>query len=263
MKIVTWNINSVRLRIELLARMVAALKPDIVCLQETKTQDQHFPAEACKAMGFPHLAFAGMESYNGVAILSRLPLADIEAFPRVGRADCRHLAVTLPKGIRLHNLYIPAGGDEPDPEHNDKFAHKLDFVAELARWFPDRHDAKEKLILAGDFNIAPLETDVWSHTQLLGVVSHTPIEVEHLERFQASLPFTDAVRHVIPPEERLYSWWSYRARDWLESNRGRRLDHIWVSKPLVKRIGGARVFQETRGWTQPSDHVPVLIEIED
>ena len=262
LRLLTWNINSVRLRIDLLRRVVAEAQPDIVCLQETKTQDKTFPEAACREMGFDHLAFHGMKSYNGVAVLSKHPFTEVAPLERCGRKDCRHLAVKLLGGVSLHNLYIPAGGDIPDTEQNDKFAHKLDFVAELARFFPDAHDPKEKIILAGDFNIAPLETDVWSHKQLLGVVSHTPVEVEHLERFQASLPFIDAVRHVIPPEEKLYTWWSYRASDWLVSNRGRRLDHIWVSKPLRRALAGASVMQEARGWTQPSDHVPVIVDFD-
>ncbi len=261
MRLLTWNINSVRLRIDLLRRVVETAKPDIVCLQETKTENQHFPDQACRDMGFPHLAFHGMKSYNGVAILSKLPFDEVTLLPRCGRNDCRHLALRLEGDLLLHNLYIPAGGDIPDPEENDKFAHKLDFVNELASFFPDAHDPKQKIILAGDFNIAPLETDVWSHKQLLGVVSHTPIEVEHLARFQQSLDFVDAVRHVISPEERLYSWWSYRASDWLASNRGRRLDHIWVSPPLKAKIAGAQLLQEARGWTKPSDHVPVMVDL--
>ncbi|MBZ0324829.1 MAG: exodeoxyribonuclease III, partial [Alphaproteobacteria bacterium] len=112
-----------------------------------------------------------------------------------------------------------------------------------------------------DLNVAPLETDVWSHKQLLNVVSHTPVEVDHLDRLQASLGWIDAVRHFIPPENRLYSWWSYRARDWSASDRGRRLDHIWVTPDLRETLAGARVLRDVRGWDQPSDHAPVVCDL--
>jgi exodeoxyribonuclease-3 len=115
-------------------------------------------------------------------------------------------------------------------------------------------------LIVGDFNIAPLECDVWSHRQLLDVVSHTPIEVEKLTGLQEGLGWTDAVRHFIPPKDKLYSWWSYRAADWEASDRGRRLDHIWVTRPLKSKLKGAAVLREARGWAQPSDHVPVVVD---
>ena len=119
------------------------------------------------------------------------------------------------------------------------------------------------MIAVGDLNIATLETDVWSHKQLLSVVSHTPVEVERLGLLQRAGEFVDAVRHFVPPPERLYTWWSYRARDWTASNRGRRLDHIWVTPSLVEVLVEARVYRESRGWEKPSDHVPVMLTIGD
>ena len=117
------------------------------------------------------------------------------------------------------------------------------------------------MIAVGDLNIAPLEMDVWSHKQLLTVVSHTPVEVDRLGKLQRAGGFVDAVRHFVPPEERLYTWWSYRAQDWAASDRGRRLDHIWVTEPLVGSLARAQVFRDSRGWEQTSDHVPVMIEL--
>ena len=110
----------------------------------------------------------------------------------------------------------------------------------------------------GDLNVAPLESDVWSHRQMLRVVSHTPGEVQRLNAVQSSARWVDAVRHFIPPDQRLYSWWSYRARDWTLSNRGRHLDHIWSSANLSGRLTGVEVLREARGWERPSDHVPVI-----
>ncbi|MGH6931832.1 MAG: exodeoxyribonuclease III, partial [Dongiaceae bacterium] len=112
-----------------------------------------------------------------------------------------------------------------------------------------------------DLNIAPLATDVWSHSQLLDVVSHTPVEVERFRRLQASRHWHDAVRHFIPPSEQLYSWWSYRARDWDSSDRGRRLDHAWVTPALAPALRSATVLREARGWAAPSDHAPVIVDL--
>ena len=260
MKIVTWNINSVRLRLGLLARLVAEWAPDVICLQETKTPDADFPKGPLADLGYPHQVLTGMKSYNGVAILAREPMRDGQVYHRWGKKDCRHVAATLVNGVRLHNLYIPAGGDIPDSAINEKFAHKLGFVDELADFWRGDHDPSQPAVLVGDLNIAPLEQDVWSHRQLLDVVSHTPIEVGKLTAMQQAGQWVDAVRQIIPPSEKLYSWWSYRARDWAESDRGRRLDHIWVTPPLAGRIKTAEILKAARGWEpKPSDHVPVMV----
>jgi exodeoxyribonuclease-3 len=142
-----------------------------------------------------------------------------------------------------------------------KFAHKLRFVDELSEWWRTARSAERPMVLVGDLNIAPLETDVWSHKQLLDVVSHTPIEVEKLTAMQSSIGWVDAVRHFTPPEQRLYTWWSYRKRDWRASDRGRRLDHIWVTPGLTRRLRAAQVVREARDWPTPSDHVPVLLDL--
>ncbi len=260
MRIVTWNINSLRLRIETLGRVVAALRPDIVCLQETKVQDEDFPADGVRALGFEHVLFRGMKSYNGVAILSRVPIKEIHRKNWCDREDCRHIAAKLPGGEELHNFYVPAGGDIPDPEQNDKFAHKLAFIGEMADWFANKRQAKR--ILVGDLNIAPLENDVWSHKQLLKIVSHTPVEVEGLTRVMTAHDWIDAVREIVPPSVPLYSWWSYRNRTWPGSDRGRRLDHVWITPGLRGALRDARVFRDARGWERPSDHAPVAVELD-
>lgn len=261
MRIITWNINSVRLRAPLVLRLIEREAPDIICLQETKTPDEHFPFEPFRAAGYEHIHIHGMKGYNGVAILSKLPFESHGIHHRVGREDCRHIAARF-KGFELHNLYIPAGGDEPDPEINDKFAHKLDFVDEMTRWFKDCYTSDQPLIAVGDFNIAPYEHDVWSHKQLLNVVSHTPPETERLAKMLGSLEWVDVAREFIPMDEKCYTWWSYRNKDWRKSNRGRRLDHIWVTPPLKDGLKGYHILEGARDWEKPSDHVPVIMDID-
>ncbi len=261
MRLITWNINSVRLRIALVCRLLEEQQPDVLCLQETKTPDELFPRGPFEALGYRHILVHGMKGYNGVAILSRLPFGAATTRGWCAREDCRHAIAELPGGIELHNIYVPAGGDIPDPETNPKFAHKLQFLDELTGWFAAERTGSRPMIAVGDLNIAPLETDVWSHKQLLKVVSHTPVEVEKLGGLQQAGGFVDAVRHFVPPEERLYSWWSYRNRDWAASDRGRRLDHVWVTPPLTGALATARIHRDIRGWELASDHVPVMIDI--
>ena len=260
MRLITWNINSVRLRIGLVRRLLAEQQPDILCLQETKTPDDLFPGAELAALGYRHQLIHGMKGYNGVAIVSRQPFKTAATRSWCARTDCRHAIVELDDGTEVHNIYVPAGGDEPDPETNAKFAHKLQFLDELTGWFAAEQRADRKMIAVGDLNIAPLETDVWSHKQLLRVVSHTPVEVERLGLLQRAGGFVDAVRHFVPADERLYTWWSYRNRDWRTSDRGRRLDHVWVTPPLVGALALAQVHKDSRDWEQTSDHVPVMVD---
>lgn len=258
----TWNINSVRLRQELLSLLVEEAKPDIVCLQETKVPDPLFPAGLGDRLGLPHVLYRGMKGYNGVAIFSRLKLTPIEDTPDWCRkSDCRHIAARVETGrnpIVLHNFYVPAGGDVPDREANPKYGHKLDFIAEARTHFAKARP--ERSVLVGDLNIAPLENDVWSHRQLLDVVSHTPPETEGLNAWRAE-GFVDAVRHFVPQDQKLYTWWSYRNRDWRTSDRGRRLDHIWVSKDLETALHGHVIHKDARDWPRGSDHVPVTVSL--
>ena len=268
LKIATWNINSVRLRIELVQKFLSEHKPDVLCLQETKCPNDKFPIEAFGAVGYDNVAFFGQKGYHGVATVSRVPFDGQDQRDFCNKGDARHLATTLSGAGRfspltIHNFYVPAGGDEPDIKTNPKFAHKLDFLDEMSTGFGAGGEMRQdRQVLVGDLNIAPHENDVWSHKQLLKVVSHTPVEVERLEKLRESGGWYDVVRAHVPPEEKLFTWWSYRSRDWRVSNRGRRLDHIWASQALKDRSTDVSVIDATRDWERPSDHVPVIAEFD-
>ncbi len=258
--IATWNINSVRLRLPIVERFLAEYAPDVLCLQETKCPDDLFPHEAFAAFGYGHVAVNGQKGYHGVATVARRPLAVVEKRRFCGIADSRHLATSLEAGGRsllLHNFYVPAGGDEPDPEINPKFRHKLDFVEEMRGVAADDPRFSGS-ILVGDLNIAPLENDVWSHRQLINVVSHTPVETTSFEAMRRHAGWVDLMREKIPAEEKIYTWWSYRAQDWALSDRGRRLDHVWSSAGIGADLADIEIVRAARGWERPSDHVPVI-----
>ena len=264
MKLTTWNINSVRIRTEQVARFVADHAPDVLCLQEIKCQTGEFPREAFVEMGLPHFAIAGQKGWHGVAIASRLPIEPVEPLDvcREGHARCVSARIA---GIEVQNFYIPAGGDLPDRTLNKKFDHKLDFYERLTD-LAARRDPKAPMVMVGDLNVAPSENDVWNHRYMSKVVSHTPIEVAAMEALMAAGQFTDLVRSAYPEPQKLASWWSYRAEDFRKSNRGLRLDHIWVTPGLREAAfrGGAasaRIHDDVREWEKPSDHAPVSVEL--
>jgi exodeoxyribonuclease-3 len=259
--VATWNINSVRLRIDNVVRFLETWKPDVLCLQETKCPQGQFPSGKLRDIGYAHIAEHGQAGYHGVAIVSRTGFAASNSKTFCKKNDCRHVSAHFGKNdpLVLHNLYVPSGGDEPDPEINEKFAHKLQFLDELEGWFTKSAvPGRKGGIVVGDLNVAPLECDVWSHKQLLKVVSHTPVETSGLERVRAAGRWVDVVRQHVPPPEKLYTWWSYRAQDWEASDRGRRLDHIWATPDLAPYCSGVEIVREARGWPNASDHVPVI-----
>jgi exodeoxyribonuclease-3 len=264
----SWNVNSVRFRPNLIARFVKAVRPDILCLQETKCPDGQFPLRRFNRLGYEHVALNGQKGYHGVAVLSRLAFDTVTISNYCGKSDCRHVSVVVGEkaGLRepltLHNYYVPAGGDIPDPTLNPKFAHKLAFLDELRSCANLRPNPGERAIVVGDLNVAPLEDDVWSHKQLLKVVSHTPIECEKLTEICRGGGWIDAMRHFVPAPAKLYTWWSYRSPDWAAADKGRRLDHIWVTPTLADRLAAVNVAKEARGWSRPSDHVPVTATLD-
>jgi exodeoxyribonuclease-3 len=221
--------------------------------------DPEFPHAAFERLGYHHRLLHGQRMHHGVAIISRLPLIEELRHDWQDNGEARHVGARLPGGLRIENVYVPAGGDIPDPVQNPKFAQKLAFVERMTRW---SEGLAQPTLLVGDFNIAPLECDVWNHKALLDVVSHTPVEVAALDRLQASHGWVDLGRRFVAPPERLYTWWSYRAKDWRASDRGRRLDHLWLSPDAAGLATGFSVLEDARDWGKPSDHVPQIVTLD-
>jgi len=255
----TWNINSVRLREPIVSQLMREEAPDVLCLQECKSPVEKIPVEAFAALGYTQMVARGQKGYNGVAILSKLPLEEVAAYDHAALGHARHVAGRLPNGVVIHNYYVPAGGDVPDREVNEKFGQKLDYLTEMRDLFAS--DRPSKAILVGDLNIAPRKDDVWDHKKLLKVVSHTPIEVEHFGDVMEAGAWVDVTRQDIP-EGNLYSWWSYRSPDWDAADKGRRLDHIWASTDIAASGHGSRILRHVRGWEKPSDHAPVFAKFD-
>ena len=260
--VATWNINSARLRMPIIERYLKQEAPDILCLQEIKCESHLFPAEALAKLGYEHQAVHGQKGYHGVATISRIPIKEVSRHDWQDNGEARHVGVELTgpgKGTIIENVYVPAGGDVPDRKVNAKFGQKLDFLGRMTRW---AEAIEQPTLIVGDFNIAPLESDVWSHKQLLKVVSHTPLEIETLDRFRDAHGWVDIGREHIRDPERYYSWWSYRAKDFRKGDRGRRLDHMWASPDLARQSTAHRVLEDARSWEKPSDHVPLITEFD-
>ena len=258
-KISTWNINSVRLRAPNVQAFLKQEDPDVLCLQEIKCQTAEFPAKAFNEVGYTYHQVLGQSGgHHGVAIVSKHPIEPLDAQPLCREGHAR-VQASLIEGFEVHNIYLPAGGDVPDPDENDKFAHKLDFLSCMARDYEALAARNTPRILVGDLNVAPHENDVWSHKQLLKIVSHTPVETEALENARKAGGFSDIARERHGDDQKLYTWWSYRAKDWAASNRGRRLDHVWANDAGMGLVdlNSYSIHLGWRGGWKPSDHAPV------
>ena len=255
MKIFTWNVNSIRIRKKQLIKLISEENPDVICLQETKTTNNDFPKTDFEKLGY-YVYLNGMPSYNGVAILSKFKAEQIGSNDFCNKKDSRHIEIKF-KRLRVHSIYVPAGGEIPDPQKNEKFNHKLKFLDEMKKFFLN----KDTNILAGDLNIAPYEDDVWSHKQLSNVVSHTEIERKKLVDILKYCEFIDTAREFISPPDNLFTWWSYRSSNFMVNNRGRRLDHIWINNPKKIKLKNAKILNNYREMEKPSDHVPIFFEI--
>ncbi len=260
MKIATWNINSIRIRIDQAIKFLRRYKIDVLCLQETKVSNESFPLGIFQNEGYNYIKVNGQKQYNGVATISRIPIKKHSIKKFVNSEEKRHLSVTLNNNFEIHNFYFPAGGSEPDAKKNNKFADKLKFYQEVENW-SKKQKYKKNSILLGDMNVAPLPSDVWDHKKLLTVVSHTPIEVKYYNSLYNSCDWVDAVRLIKGNQKKIFTWWSYRSSNWKTYNKGRRLDHIWINKSLNKRINDIKIIESLRNETRPSDHVPIILNI--
>ena len=251
----TWNINSVRLRKLIVLKLLQEQGPDVLCLQECKSPVDLIPMEGFAEAGYPYFVARGQKGYNGVMILSKMPIEEVAAEDFASLGHARHIAGRLENGVTIHNFYVPAGGDKPDREVNEKFGQKLDYLTEMRDWF--KANKPKKSILVGDLNIAPLPNDVWDHKKMLKIVSHTQVEVDHFNDVMVAGDWIDVTRQDIP-EGLLYSWWSYRAKDWDAADKGRRPDHVWATSDISASAHSSRVLRDVRGWEKPSDHAPVF-----
>lgn len=256
MKIITWNVNSIRLRSRLIYKILELENPEILCLQECKSPTENMPFDIFKPLGYKYSACWGQKSYNGVAFISKIPLDKIEKKDFLKCEEARHISIVA-RGLTIHNFYFPAGGDIPDSNLNKKFHFKLEYIKEVEKYFNKKKPCRS--ILVGDLNIAPEIDDVWDHKKLLNVVSHTPIEVNQLKNLQKTGDWVDVFRKH-NPKGKYFSWWSYRSKDWKLSNRGRRLDHIWVSADISNSTN-CYILRSVRDWDKTSDHAPVVAEL--
>jgi exodeoxyribonuclease-3 len=257
MQIATWNINSLTVRLPQVLDWLAANPVDALGLQELKMVDEKFPFDALKEIGY-HAAAFGQKTYNGVAILSRTPLRDVvRNIPGHTDEQARVIAATLDTAegpLRLVNCYF-VNGQEPGSE---KFTYKLQWLAALHRWIAEELQAHPRLVLVGDFNVAPEDRDSFDPVGLRDTIHHT---VEERAHFQAllQLGLTDAYRMFEQPEKS-YSWWDYRMLGF-QKNRGLRIDHILVSEALRDSVKACTIDRAPRKNPQPSDHAPVVVTL--
>jgi exodeoxyribonuclease-3 len=258
MRIATWNVNSVKQRLENITAWLAETAPDIACLQETKCPDEAFPRDAFEQAGY-NVAVHGQKAFNGVAILSKLPFDEVT--PRLpGDPDDDHarfleaVVSTRTGAIRVVSIYLPNG----NPPQTDKYAYKLRFMDRLMHYVPGRLELEEPLVLAGDYNVIPAEGDVYDPPAWVGDALFRP---QTREKFRTllGLGLTDAIR-ATSDAAGLYTFWDYQAGAW-QRNKGLRIDHLLLSPQASDRLTGAGIDKHVRGREKPSDHVPVWIDL--
>ncbi len=237
MKLATWNINSVRLRLDLVTSFLKKEKPDVLCLQEIKVINEHFPAEAFKKLGYVHQAVHGQKGYHGVATLSRVPFRETSSHSFCENPDCRHIQVKLENGIELHNFYVPAGADIPDPVANPKFATSSLPARDGQPFRPTPRQGARPGHSGGRSQCRAARKRCLEPQAIAGCRQPHTRRDRAAHRCQGSVPTgIDVTREFVPHTEKIYSWWSYRAADWQASDRGRRLDHIWTSQALKGHV---------------------------
>ena len=256
MHIATWNVNSLRVRLDILLDWLKKQEPEVVCLQETKLTDDLFPVSPLADLGY-QAVFTGQKTYNGVAILSRLPLTDVMvALPEApGEDEKRFIAATV-QGVRVVNVYVPNGQAVGSP----KFAYKLAWLERLRTFLATTYTLADALVLCGDFNVAPEPRDVYDAPKAEGEILFHPEERAAFARLLA-WGLQDALR-LHHAEGGLYSWWDYRAAAF-RRNLGFRIDHILVTPPVAARCAAVMLNRELRRLEKPSDHIPVIARLLD
>lgn len=258
MRIVTWNVNSLAARRELVELYLDAEAPDVLCVQELKLESDAVPREIFESRGY-EVAIHGQPKWNGVMIASRSPLSDVHrGLPGGDAGESRLIAATI-GGVRIANLYCPQGQAVDSP----KFPYKLAFYDALIEWIAANHSPNDPLVVTGDLNVAPEPDDVWDVADFVDTPSYHPLEHERWRRLMA-WGLTDVVKPRLPdnPKER-FSFWDYRSLCF-PKNRGMRIDHVLVTAPLVPRVTGAgiqRAWRKKRDGLSPSDHAPVYVDL--
>lgn len=253
MKIATWNVNSINVRMPQLLAWLETSDIDVVCFQETKTVDDNFPLAALRDLGY-EAEFMGQKSYNGVAIISKFPITDVQKnfLDDDDESPKRMIAGTV-NGVRIINTYIPNGTEIG----TDKFTFKLDWLQRLRWYFDENCDQSNDVLLCGDFNVAMEAIDVWNAASWEGKLHFTKTERAAMHNV-LQWGFTDLFRKF-HPEEKEFSWWDYREGAW-QKNRGLRIDHIWTSPSLTDKAQSCRIDKTPRALEKPSDHAPVIAE---
>ncbi|MCB9675697.1 MAG: exodeoxyribonuclease III [Alphaproteobacteria bacterium] len=256
MRIATFNVNSLNARLDHVRRVTEEIAPDVLCLQETKLEDERFPELAIRAMGYEHVAFDGQKSYNGVAMLSRFPLEDVQKNFREGEPhpDRRIIAATV-QGVRIYGLYCPNGTEVG----SDRFHGKLEWYRRLRAELDAHFAPGDDVLITGDFNVTPTENDAWDPFRSEGKLLCT---TEEREAFQHLLDFglTDAWRELNPFAVE-FSWWDYQKMGW-QRNQGLRIDHVLLTDPLLERCSAVTIHRDVRGWDKASDHAPVSVDLD-
>jgi exodeoxyribonuclease-3 len=256
-KIASWNVNSLRAREDLVLDWIDEHQPDVLCMQETKLTDQEFPEDAFGDAGYDVVYF-GQRAYNGVAIATKHELKDVvRGFAGAGADDDRRLIAATINGVRIIDIYLPNGQELG----SDKYQFKLGWIEGLLELLKSGPGPDTPLLVCGDYNIAPIDLDVWDAVERNGGLFVSKAERDGFQRL-LDWGLTDAFRHFEPKALKAYSWWDYRAGSW-ERNRGMRIDHFLITKPLLARAKSVTIHRAMRGKPQPSDHVPVVLEIAD
>lgn len=259
MRVATWNVNSIRQRLDNLIAWLAERQPDIVCLQEIKCVDEAFPREPIEAMGY-HIAVHGQKTFNGVALLSRLPFEETQSGLAGDDSDAhaRFISgIVIAKGgpLRIGGLYLPNG----NPPDTDKYIYKLNWMKRLSQLAQNWLELEEPFVLAGDYNVIPTAADVHDPKAWTGDALFLP-QTRSSFAALAALGLTDAIR-ATTDEAGLYTFWDYQAGAW-QKNNGIRIDHLMCSPQAADRLKAAGIDRHVRGWERPSDHVPVWIDLD-